>query len=240
MRLIFLPLLMLWLLCSSCFEITESIALKKDGSGKYSLNMDMSGLFKDPMLKGLMAAGEKKEEMKNIDSVIYFKDMPDSVIADNPDLWKRVSMKVLANEEKEQLLTTIYLDFKSVDEIGYVAKNMDKIMSSAKAGPFASEEKSSETAPAGFLTEGLTYMLNGKELKRVTANPEPKEGEENLEMLKSFMGSAKYVINLEMPGKVKKVTIPNAKVKGKNVTIQAPLIDMMDNKLLLDGSVKFK
>jgi hypothetical protein len=239
MRTVLLPLLILCLLCTSCFEITEDIVLRKDGSGKYSLKMDMSGFFSDPMLKGLMASSEQKEPMKNIDSMVYLKDMPDSLFADNPDLWKRVSLRILANQEKEQLFTTFFLDFKSVDEISYLAKNIDKVMSKAKAGPFDSE-KSAEAPPTGFLTEGISYMLEGKELKRTTINPEPKEGGDDMEMMKAFLGSAKYHINMEMPGKVKSVTIPNAKVKGKKVTIEASLLEMMENKLVLDGLVKYK
>jgi hypothetical protein len=84
-------------------------------------------------------------------------------------------------------------------------------------------------------------VLSGKELQRSSVAPESgEEGMEDLSMMKSFLGGASHKINFEFPGKVRKVTIPNAKVNGKKVTVEASFADLMEKKVSLDGAIKFK
>jgi hypothetical protein len=239
-RLLYIPLFALITLFTSCIDIIENLLLNKDGSGKYELTMDMSDMISNPMMKGLMEAGEEKDKMKDMDSVIYFKDMPDSIKKDNPDLWNRVRMQIYSNAEKEKLYTKVYLDFKSVDEIGYLAKNFEKVMSNAKAGPLAGDGASGSATP-GFISEDLQYLFSGKELTRVSGDKKmPEDKKEDMEMMKTFLGDASYKLTYEIPGKVKKVTIPNAKTDGKKVTAEATFMDLLEGKVSLDGSIKFK
>jgi hypothetical protein len=58
--------------------------------------------------------------------------------------------------------------------------------------------------------------------------------------MKSFLGGASHKINFEFPGKVRKVTIPNAKVNGKKVTVEASFADLMEKKVSLDGMIRYK
>jgi hypothetical protein len=239
-RLWYIPLFALITLFTSCIDIIENLLLNKDGSGKYELTMDMSRLLADPMMKGLMEASEDKDKMKDMDSVIYFKDMPDSIKKDNPDLWNRVRMQIYSNAEKEKLYTKVYLDFKSVDEIGYLSKNLGKFMSNSKADPLAGEGGSIPSTSA-FISENLQYLFSGKELTRVSGDTEmPADKKEDLEMMKTFLGDASYKLTYELPGKVKKVTIPNAKIDGKKVTSEASFMDLLEGKVSLDGSIKYK
>jgi len=240
MRFLFIPLILLSILFTGCFDILEEISLNKNGTGQYSIKIDMSGLLKNPMLKGLME-GESNEALKDMDSVVYFKDLPDSVISDNPDLWKRVHMKIFSNKEKEMLYTSIHLEFKSPDEITYLSENFDKVMNKSKgAGPLSGDLMSAG-APSGFLSKGLSYSMEGKSLTRKSDPMTMKEEEaENLEMMKGFMGEAVYQINYTLPGKIKKVTMANASTNGKTVTSKVKMIELMENKVNLDGSIQFK
>jgi len=240
MRFLFIPLILLSILFAGCFDILEEISLNKNGTGQYSIKIDMSGLLKNPMLKGLME-GESNEALKDMDSVVYFKDLPDSVISDNPDLWKRVHMKIFSNKEKEMLYTSIHLEFKSPDEITYLSENFDKVMNKSKgAGPLSGDLMSAG-APSGFLSKGLSYTMEGKSLTRKSDPMTMKEEEaENLEMMKGFMGEAVYQINYTLPGKIKKVTMANASTNGKTVTSKVKMIELMENKVNLDGSIQFK
>jgi len=240
MRFLFIPLILLSILFAGCFDILEEISLNKNGTGQYLIKIDMSGILKNPMLKGLME-GESNDAMKDIDSVVYFKDLPDSAISDNPDLWKRVHMKIFSNKEKEMLYTSIHLDFKSPGEIAYLSENFDKVMNKSKgAGPL-SDDLFSGGAPSGFLSKGLTYAWEGKSLTRKSDPMTMKEEEtENLEMMKGFMGDAIYQINYTLPGKIKKVTIANASVNGKVVSTRVKMIELMENKVSLDGKIQYK
>ena len=223
---------------TSCIDIIEDMILHKDGSGKYAITMDMGEMMNDPMLKGMMESDEKNE-MKDMDSTVYFKDLPDSVIKDNPDLWSRVHMRIYNNAKEEAFFVKINFDFKKVDEIAYLSANLSKVMNATKANPLAGEE-AGQGGPSGFLDEGLGYMLKGKELVRKTADKVNEEPGEDLEMLKTFLGGAEYKMNFELPGKVKKVTIPNARVDGKKVTVVTPFLEILEKKTKMDGSISYK
>ena len=240
MRFTHLSLIILSFMFSGCFDILEDISLNKNGTGHYFIKIDMSGLLKDPMMKGLMA-GESDEALKDMDSVVYFKNFPDSLISDNPDLWKRVHMKVFSNAGKELLYTSIHLDFKSLDEIAYLSENFEKVMSKSKGAGTLTDELMSGGAPSGFLSKGLTYTLKGKTLSRKSEKMTMKEEEaQNVEMLKGFMSEVNYQINYTLPGKIKKVTIANASVNGKVVATKVKMMDLMEGKVTLDGSIQFK
>lgn len=240
MRFFYIPLILFSILFVGCFDILEEINLNKNGTGQYVIKIDMSELLKNPMLKGMMN-GEGSEVQKDMDSVVYFKDLPDSAIADNPDLWKRVHMKVFSNAEKELLYTTIHLEFKSLDDIAYLSENFDKVMNKSKGSGSEARDLMSGGAPSGFLAKGLQYSLNGKTLSRKSDKMTLKEEEvENMEMLKGFLGDADYQINYTLPGKIKKVTMANASINGKTVTAKVKMIELMENKINLDGSIQFK
>ncbi len=223
---------------TGCIDIIEDLVLRKDGSGKYTLTMDMSKMMSDPMLKGMMEADEKNE-VKDMDSIVYFKDLPDSVTKDNPDLWSRVSMRIVNNSAKESFFVKINLDFKDVSEIGYLSANLNKVMDATMSNPLAGDQPS-QGGPSGLIDEGLSYVLNGKELVRTSKPPNEDVSNEDLDMLKNFMGDAEYRMNFELPGKVRKVTLPNAKVEGKKVVVVVPFLQMMEKKTDLGGSIRFK
>lgn len=240
MRFFYIPLILFSFLFAGCFDILEEINLNKNGTGQYVIKIDMSELLKNPMLKGMMA-GEGNEAQKDMDSVVYFKDLPDSVIADNPDLWKRVHMKVFSNAELELLYTSIHLEFKSLEDITYLSENFEKVMNKSKGSGSVTNDLMSGGAPSGFLAKGLQYSLNGKTLSRKSDKMTLKEEEmENMEMLKGFLGDADYQVNYTLPGKIKKVTIANSVINGKTVTSKVKMMELMENKVTLDGSVQFK
>lgn len=235
-----LALIGLCILWMGCFDISEEIILHKNGSGKYSMKIDMSGLIKDPMMKGMLE-GDKEGALKDADSVIYFRDLPDSVIRDNPDLWKRAYMRIVTNAEKELFYTSVHLDFKSVDEISYLSENLDKVMGSTKTNSSLSGGLMDEGASSGFMVKGLKYTFSGKELVRESAKNSMKEEDAgNMEIFKSFMAEADYQINYTLPGKVTVVTMPNHTIDGKVVRVKASMMDLMENKVNLNGSIRFR
>ncbi|HSK14105.1 MAG TPA: hypothetical protein VK907_12885, partial [Phnomibacter sp.] len=215
-------------------------ALNKDGTGAYSLRIDMSGLLSDPMLKGMMEASEGDNKMQDADTTIFFRDLPDSVIQDNPDLWKRVNMRVVSRQKEEKLYTIIHLDFRSVDEIAYFSENFEKVSQKFQTSPMGGGELPNEKGPSGLFAEGLNYTLQGKQLTRETSTAPNKETDENFEMMKMFMGEATYRVKFTLPEKVERTTITNAVVDGNRVTVSASMVDLMDGKPLLDGSIWFK
>jgi hypothetical protein len=239
LRFLALPLFIFCTLFTSCIDIIENMVLNKDGTGNYSITMDMGKMMHDPFMKGMMEASEENK-MEDKDSIFFMNSLPDSVIGDNKEFWSRVSMRVVSNEKNEDFYITINLDYKHVDEIAYLAKNLDRVMAATKSNPMGSEENGSGPSP-GFLSETLKFTLAGKELVRTSDDSELLKGEQSddLEMMKSFMGSAEYKVFYQLPAKVKNTSIPSAKVEKNKVSVVVPLMDVMENKVSLNGSIKY-
>lgn len=63
------------ILFAGCIEITETVQLNKNGTGKYGIKIDMGKLFEDPIMKSMLEETENKNDMENIDSMVYFKKL---------------------------------------------------------------------------------------------------------------------------------------------------------------------
>lgn len=232
MRIGYLWALLLSFSLVSCFEIEETIALEKDGTGKFAMVMDMSGLLKDEMLSGLIKGAQEEEGAKPFpeqDSLIYGRDLPAEEKSDNPDLWNRTTMRIESSEKKKLLKFTLMLDFKDVSEIGYAIKNFEKLNAN---------KNSNEPSMGSMMPDKINYTLRGKTLTRTTVMDKSTSSEDD-EMANMFLKNATYKVTYIMPGRVKKATMKTAQTDGKKVSTELSLGDMMDGKPGLDGSISF-
>ncbi|MDX1940530.1 MAG: hypothetical protein SFU99_08260 [Saprospiraceae bacterium] len=226
---------------TGCFDIVEEVFLNKNGSGKYLVTMDMSGLFKDPFMKGMMKESLEQQEggSANLekDSVIYFKDMPeaDELSAEEQKLIENAVIKMTMSEKQEKMLVNIEIPFANVEDMTKISKVLEKV--------------GADTQVAGGMMGGgmmngsaASFLLKNKTLTRLPAPKMSEEAktDENMEMMKMFLGQATYKTIYHLPGKVKKAGIPGAEVDGSTVTVTNSLLDMMDGKVKVDGDIKFK
>lgn len=230
-------------LLTGCFDIVEEVFLNKDGSGKYHITMDMSGLFTDPFMKGMFEEALKEQAGADAlagmekDSVIYFKDLPEAadLSADEKKTLADILMRMTMSESKKQMLIRIEYGFKKVDDINKMSKVLAKV---------GADEQLGGGMPGGNLMSGEAANFSWKKglLKRLpmAIKAPTTEMDENMEMMKMFLGSASYKTIYHLPGKAKKVTIPNATVDGSTVTIDNRILDVMDGKVKMDGEIKFK
>jgi len=229
-------------LLTGCFDIVEEIFLNKDGSGKYHVTMDMSGLFTDPFMKGMVEEAIKQQEGMDAsgalekDSVIYFKDMEqvDELSAEDKKILENLLMRMTMSESKKQMLIKLEYDFKNVSDVNKMNQVLQKIGADQQVGG---------GMPGGGLMTGESANFSWKKglLKRLPVTMKSSaEADESMEMAKMFMGSASFKTIYHLPGKAKKVTIPNATVDGNTVTVENKMLEMMDGKAKLDGDIKFK
>ena len=54
-----------------------------------------------------------------------------------------------------------------------------------------------------------------------------------------FLGTAKYTTIYNLPNRVKKVKMANAKIDGNTVTVENSMLDIMEGKAKLDGQISF-
>ena len=235
------------LLFTGCIDIVEELFLNKDGSGKYSIRMDMSALMADGGLKSMMegmmegdSVSAKPDQPMEQDTIMYMSDAPDSIRQRfvHPELMDRMNMRIVMSEKQEKMLFSFNFDFNKVSEINDFLEDMDKMQGgNDKMGALSGGS-------------GLLPSVNGAQKifahKKCLFNryPAPKNddsvSEEDMAMAKMMFQGATYKTIYHFPGKVKKVSNKNAVIDGKTVTLETSLADIMDKKADLDMEVKFK
>ena len=228
--------------------MVEELDLNRDGSGHYKITVDGSSMFTDPFLKGMMEGIMEEEggmalgegEKLEMDSVIYFKDMPAEQRSkvDRPEFWDGVVMNMKVSESQEKMLLAMEFDFEKVDDIGYFYKTLEE-MGGEQGGAMGGGMMG---GAGGLFPSGGKLFEVGR--KTITRLPMPKldtkmEGEE-AEMMKMFFASGTYKTIYKLPGKVKKSSIEGAEIDGKTVTVSVPLVDFMEGKANMEGLIKYK
>ena len=231
---------------TGCLEVLEDVYLNADGSGKYQLTMDMSELFSDPMLKGIIDEQAKKEAGADedapleMDSVMYFRDAPEfaQLAAADQALIKDVMIKMNASESKEEMVIQMVFPFQSLDDFAKMGDVLKKLDVNKDGGGAAGMMGSGM-----FGTQGAQFALNKRVLSRLPM-PDASEllgqDEDNLAMMKMFFQGATYTTVYHLPGKVKKTDIPNATVDGKTVTVENNFLDILEGNAKVAGDIKFK
>lgn len=229
-------------LMTGCFDVVEEVFLNKNGSGKYHMTMDMSGLFSDPFMKDMVNEAIKQQQGMDAsaalekDSVIYFKDIKqtEELSAEEKKTLDNLLMRMTLSESKKQMLIKIEYDFDKVEDIAKMSDVLQKI---------GADEQLGGGMPGGGLISGNVAAFSWKKgiLKRLpVAAGAAAQSDENMEMMKMFLTSASYKTIYHLPGKVKKTDIAKATVDGDVVTIENGMLDIIEGKAKLDGEIKFK
>ncbi|MCB0607055.1 MAG: hypothetical protein H6562_08940 [Lewinellaceae bacterium] len=228
---------------TGCFEMVEEVYLNRDGSGKYLISIDMSDLFSDPMMKGIMEQAAKEQAGQNeemeIDSIVRFSELPnaDHLTSDEKMILKPLVMHIIMSESKSKMAFNMEYPFKDIADVKKMNEALTKLegQDGAGANPMMG-------GPAGLMQGNQAgFSLKKKMLSRLPVKVDKDAMEaEGMEFAKMFLESAKFKTIYHLPGKVKKTTIPNATVDGSTVTVENGVLDIMEGKAKQDGDIKFK
>ncbi|MGQ7946681.1 hypothetical protein [Flavobacterium sp. WC2509] len=248
----FLLLFTFLFLLVSC-NFTENIDVQADGTGKFSLEIDGSGFMAmagDQALQGMNA----KKDTKSIDSTFSFKQIfeknKDSIaklsVEQQTALKKleNVLINIKMNSETKQLLLSMNLPFKSVNELDGLMENM----SSLKNLKGKSDKKDNPVAMISGMSNSnakLSFNYNGKKFSRIVIMPKDqikKITADSLGMAKMFFASSKYTLKYHFPKVVKSVSNPDAMFSAdrKTITVEYPFMDYSENPEKLNLNVVFE
>ncbi len=225
------------LLLSSCFDITETIVVEKNGSGQYALLFDMSNMLKDPMMSAMLKASEGETKMPDKDTTIYFNSLQDSVPAEYRAAVQKMTMRMVSHEKDSVLTITIAYPFDNTDDLNTMFKALEEV-----------GKREGENGALGMLgggqglaTGGVKFASGKKQFIRTADLPAADNPmAEQMDMMKMMMGDASYKLVYTMPGKIKKTTIPNATIAGDRLTATASMLDLMERKVNLSGELRYK
>lgn len=240
---------------SSCFDILETIRLNKDGSGTYTLDMDLgealemimqfsssmdSSFGGDPAMAEAFTSGW--------DTTFLFADAPDSIRTKwvHPEVIGKGQIELRISPDAEGMVMSFSLPFSSpldIDRFGTdLGQTGDLGIMDAFSGGGAPAESGGPlmmTAPNqfGFSSGKLTRAgIDGASMFGASE----EEGGEDMAMLKMFLAGASYTVRYELPGKVKKVVGEGYEQPDKKtVVMERDLGDLLDNKTNLAIEIRY-
>lgn len=205
-------------ICTSCLNIVEEVFLNKDGSGSYSMTVDMDEMMS--MMKSMMT----EEQMQEND---MFGAM-DSAMQETLSKLRQIEGLSNVNHKAEGFKYTITYDFRDIEALNQGTAN------------------GSMSPGVDLNAASSNFVLDKNVFERV--NPpiddimDDDEVSENLEMAKMLLSGATYKSVYHFPGKVKKVENEDANLSSdkKTVTLEVGLIDVLEAKALMGNKIKFK
>jgi hypothetical protein len=223
-KLIYSILTFFMVLLAGCFETTQELTLNEDGSGVLTTTNDMSNVFS--MLGQMGGAADKMEKIKDVDSVISFATLVDSIPDLSPEEKKLISkgtMKIVLKQKDEKLYTTLSFPFQKISELKIIQGALPKVgeqaskklMGDKMEMPIGMDE-SDVPKPKSFDDYYDLAITNNSITKSINKEKYPGAAEDQYMKLLQQMSSmgapatAKYVINLPRPA---------TKVEGKGVKL---------------------
>jgi hypothetical protein len=236
------------LFLAGCFESTQEITLKEDGSGTLNNSNDLGALI--GLVKQMGGGAELDKAPQTIDSVISLEKGADSISSLTPEereIARKGKLGITANLKEEKFKTSLSFDFSSPSQISDLNKLTNKILADVM------KDKLAEGAPMGDQMPEMSsiddyYKLefsNGELTRKVDKDKYEKlASDEYLKGMKeaASMGlvmKANYVINLPRPAT--KAEGKNVKLSEdkKKVTISATLDDFFDDPSSLEFKIKY-
>ena len=232
----------------SC-TLTENLYINKDGSGKFSVDMDASSLM-------AMMPNDSTKSEKNIDSTFSFKQLflenIDSIAklpkADQEQLKKleNFNLRMNINSDAKQFLFSMNTDFKNVAELQDVLATMNTINTVQNANK--NKIGTNQLIPSsGFGTNNsvLNYSYNGKKFIRkatVKSNQMNKTATDSVQAYEMIFASSNYILKYHFPKRVKKISNSAALFSEdmKTITIQYLFKEYMENPDKLNIEVEFE
>jgi hypothetical protein len=231
-QLSFILIFVLAIITSSCLDMVEEITLNRDGSGSYSMSIDMSEMM--TMMKGLMSSEEENNETN-------FSGSMDSTMQELAATLR--DMQGISNvaHQTENFKFKISYDFADIEALNEAAQN--NALSSGGMGQGEMMDGMMPTNPA--------YEWTKKTFERIDpptedlldqASSEDDEMAQAMEMAKMFMGSASYKSIYHFPGKIKKMENDDARISAdkKTATLEVKLLDILEGNAGLGNKIYYK
>lgn len=252
---IILPLAFLFCL-SSCVEINEDININKNGSGEYSMNMDMSKLL------DIMQTYIGKEELdkqlpqKKMDTSIMMKTLVDTsttLSAEKKAVLREGQLHMKLNMDEKYFKTDMHFPFKNLNElqllytsVGDGSLGTGQLLKNLAPGKSDSSDNSQGGPDIGQFNSIYAFISKPGFISR-TVNKEKfnamKESAQYGQMKQAGdMGmEVPYTITIHLPKPAKKITNTFAKLSPdkKTVTIKYNLTEVLEHPEKFEYTIEY-
>ena len=242
-----LPLFLLFFL-AGCFEITEQIDIKKDGSGQLTVNTDMSKLLE--MMQTYLGKDEMEKEMpkKVMDTTLLMKDVVDTAKDMTPEkkaLVRDGKIHMSLNMDQKIFKADMHFPFTSqanlqklytsMNDGSLGTANLFRGLTSGMSDSNASANNANAPDMNQFNSIYDFQCKDGMISRKVNAAKwkelQQSQEFEQMKQATSMGIEMPYTMIINLPRPVKKVDNPLAKLSDdkKTVTIKYNLTDVFEN-----------
>jgi hypothetical protein len=242
---------------AGCLDIDETIEVKKDGSGKFAMDMDMSQMV--DLLQTYMGKEEMaKKGMEKMDTTIYMKDLVDTMSnmsAEKKALLRPGSVHIKFDADAKVFTTHMSFPYKTQAELQQLYNAMSDgslgttrlFRGMAPGGGGSDDALGGGNSPDINQFNGIydftskdglmTKRLNPGKFKALQNDPQMAQMKQA-----SQMGvEINYTSSIVLPRPVKKVDNPLAKLSEdrKTVTIKYNLIEVFDHPEKFNYNIEY-
>ena len=240
------------LLMSSCFDVTEEFTINKNGSGSYSMKMDMFKMVE--MLAG-MGGKESLENDKSFkekkDTTVYFKDnitRAEDLTKEEKDLLVNSSARMKMSLSEKEFFMKFDFPVKAIKSFDQVYKltpealKYMKVDNNSESGDGMKMQTeggdAAKTNQFFDIIAGDNYFekrVKVEELKAYSAK------DSSLQQMKAFMKDAKMISVVHAPQPIKKCGHPDALFSEdrKTVTLNFSYLDYLENPEKLNFRIEW-
>lgn len=239
---------------TSC-TFTEKIYVNEDGSGSYSLDMDLGQImqYTKNLSKSLGEDEKTVDEIaaqlpKKMDTIINFTEMVENdkeyntLSADQKEFiqsLKGSTMHLRLDEKKDEMLMSFLVDFKKISDLKDMqnkVSNAAKLTNKDQTGMLGSLPNTNQTV---YEYSNNTFSRSVIKLKQTKAQQE--EIEKSMQQMAMFLAGSEYRMEYHFPKAIKSTTAQNASFSEdrKTLFISHPFSSILENESLIDFEVKF-
>lgn len=253
---VLLPVAFLFCLVG-CVEINEDIDIKKDGSGEYSMNMDMSKLL--DMMQNTIGKDELEKQMpeKKMDTSIMMKTLVDtstSIPADKKALLRQGHLHMSLNMDQNLFKTDLHFPFKNENQLqqlytsigdgslgtGQMLKNLSPGKNDSSENPQGSGPDFGQFNSIYTFTSRSGYLSRAVNKEKFNALKESAQYGQMKQMGDMGM-EVPYTITIHLPKPAKKIINTFAKLSDdkKTVTIKYNLTEVMEHPEKFEYTIEY-
>lgn len=240
---------------TGCFEVNEEIEVQENGSGKFSLNMDMGKLLE--MMQAFMPAEElEKANLGRVqDTTIQMKDLVDtaaSVSADKKSIFRDGSMRMQMNMNEKLFKVNMQYPFKSAENLQKLYENMGEgssglgsLLKNLNPNAAASGVEPDLKQISSYFDliadkSSLSRKLNKDRYSNLATDSSMQQMKQMGEM-SGGLGEVKMNTVIKLPRAAKKISGTTAKLASdkKSVILNNSLLDIFEHPEVFEFSVEY-
>jgi len=228
-------------LMMGCLDINENVDIKKDGSGKMAIDMDMSQMVE--MLQTYMGKDElAKKGMEKMDTTILMKDIVDTaknLSAEKKALLRPGTMHIKMDLDQKVFTTHMQFPFSNLAQLQGLYKTLsDGSLGNTNLLGGLAGQGGQQGGPNPDINQFngiydftckdgvMIKKLNDEKWKALKNDPQMSQMQQASQMGMEIL----YTTTITLPRPVKKVDNPLAKLSEdkKTVTIKYNLVDVFE------------